>query len=63
MTAYYGITTVAREADLTRQTIYMWLAKGWILPSAMLDDRIPIFTEKNIKAVIALKRKRKPLED
>ena len=50
MSKRYNITHAAKELGVTRQTLYNWIKKGWVVPKR--DYRkYPVFTEQDIKQI------------
>lgn len=50
MNKYYNITQTAKELNVTRQTLYNWIEKGWIKPKRDYRN-YPVFTDKDIKNI------------
>jgi len=50
MNKRYNITHAAKELDVTRQTLYNWIEKGWVTPKR--DYRkYPVFTKADITKI------------
>lgn len=50
MNERYNITQAAKELNVTRQTLYNWIEKGWVAPKR--DYRkYPIFTSEDIQKI------------
>ena len=49
-TARYTITAIAKELDVTRQTIYYWIKKGWIMPGRDYRN-YPVFSDKDLSCI------------
>ncbi len=46
----YNVTNIAKELDVTRQTIYYWIKKEWI--TTRRDYRnYPVFSDKDLAAI------------
>ena len=50
MNKRYNITHTAKELNVTRQTLYNWIEKGWIKPKRDYRD-YPVFTKEDIKNI------------
>ena len=50
MNKRYNITNTAKELDITRQTLYNWIEKGWVKPKRDYRN-YPVFTDKDIKDI------------
>ncbi len=49
-TAKYNITDIAKELGVTRQTIYYWIKKRWIMPKRDYRN-YPIFSDKDLNLI------------
>lgn len=50
----YNVTELAKELGVTRQTIHLWIKKGWV--KTKRDYRnYPVFTRKNVEEIIEWK--------
>jgi len=46
----YNISHAAKELNVSRQTFYNWIKKGWIKPKRDYRN-YPVFTEEDIKKI------------
>ncbi len=46
----YNISHTAKELNVTRQTLYNWIKKGWVKPKRDYRN-YPIFTDKDIEKI------------
>ncbi len=52
----YSVTHLAGELGVTRQAIYYWIKKGWVVP--MRDYRnYPVFTDRDLLSIKKWKNK------
>jgi len=63
--AKYTITDMAKELGVTRQTIYYWIKKNWIMPKRDYRN-YPVFSDKDLKLMkkwhSALKKEATPVK-
>lgn len=52
----YNITHAAKALGITRQTLYNWIAKGWVKPKKDYRN-FPVFTDDDIKKIKEWKNK------
>jgi len=46
----YNISQLAEELEISRQTLYYWIKKGWVIPKR--DYRkYPVFTEADVRKI------------
>lgn len=50
MNKRYNITHAAKELDVTRQTLYNWIDKGWVKPKRDYRN-YPVFTDNDIQKI------------
>jgi len=46
----YNITDLTKELGVTRQTIYYWIKKGWIMPKRDYRN-YPVFTDEDLRRI------------
>lgn len=54
----FGYSALAREADVSPETVRYWLLRGWIVPQLMRSDGTPLFDERGRREVLRLARER-----
>lgn len=47
----YGVSSLARNLGVHRQTVNYWIKKGWVTPKRDYRD-YPVFTEDQIVKII-----------
>ena len=52
----YNMVETAKQLNVTRQTIYYWIKKGWVKPKRDYRD-FPVFTEVDIRNLKTWKAK------
>ena len=50
----YNVTELAKELGVTRQTIHLWIKKGWVKPKRDYRN-YPVFTEGDVEEIIKWK--------
>lgn len=56
MNKRYNLSEVAKELGLTRQGLYYWIKKGWVIPKRDYKGH-PIFTDTDLKNIQKWKNK------
>ena len=46
----YNISHAAKELNVTRQTLYNWMKKGWVKPKRDYRN-FPVFTKDDLKKI------------
>jgi len=46
----YNMREAAKELGVTRQTLYYWFKKGWVMPKRDYRD-YPVFTKEDIRNI------------
>jgi len=46
----YNLSEAAKELGLTRQGLYYWIEKGWVMPKRDYKGH-PVFTEADLKKI------------
>ncbi len=50
MAVRHTLTGTAQELGVTRQAIYYWIRKGWLMPKRDYRD-YPVFTDQDLKRI------------
>jgi DNA-binding transcriptional MerR regulator len=49
-TTKYNITAIAKELGVTRQTIYYWIKKSWVIPKKDYRN-YPVFSATDLRCI------------